>query len=320
MSSKIVVVGSANTDFIVHVTQLPSVGETVLGDQFQTARGGKGANQAVAAARLGGEVTLVARLGDDSFGHAALRAYQQEGIRTAYLNLDQHAPSGVALILVNQFGENMIAVASGANNWLSPQDVLAAESAIKEADCLLLQLEIPIETVQTAAEIAHRHHVRVILNPAPATPLPIELYQSVDILTPNETEAAMLVAAENHSEIQDLPSRLAALTGVPILILTLGARGAQIYTQGQSMIVPALPVVPVDTTAAGDAFNGALAVALAMGKGLAQAVQYANVAGAITATRAGAQPSLPSEQELELFVASVAGGKQAPLALQEIGH
>lgn len=307
MKPKIVVVGSANTDFVVHLPHLPAKGETALGDQFHVVRGGKGANQAVAAARLGGEVTFVARLGNDDFGREALSAYQTEGLHTDYVVLDKELPSGVALIMVSQAGDNLIAVAPGANGRLSPQDVLAAESAIAEADCLLLQLETPLETVRTAAELAHRHQVRVILNPAPAQRLATDLLKLVDVLTPNEREAAFLVGSgddslkrlENHDFLSDLSSRV----NVPTLIVTLGSKGAWFRSQGQEVRVPAFPVVPLDTTAAGDAFNGALAVALARGENLFQAIAWANAAGAISTTRAGAQPSLPRAAELEQFIA-----------------
>jgi ribokinase len=304
MRPKIVVVGSANTDFVVHVPQLPSGGETVLGDQFQIARGGKGANQAVAAARLGADVTLVARLGDDNLGREALNAYGQEGIQTDFVVLDRETPSGVALILVNQEGENLIAVAPGANSRLAPADVLAAERAIAGADCLLLQLEIPLESVRTAAEVARRHQVRVILNPAPAQRLAPDFFHLVDVLTPNEREAAFL--AEVPAESPGFLSGLAARINVPTLIVTLGSQGACILAQGQEHRVPAFPVTPVDTTAAGDAFNGALAVALARGGNLYPAVLWANAAGAMAATRAGAQPSLPTAVEMEEFTASMA--------------
>jgi ribokinase len=306
MTPKIVVVGSANTDFVIHLPHFPSKGETALGDRFQVVKGGKGANQAVAAARLGSDVTFVARLGDDTFGHEALSAYQEEGIHTDCIVLDKEAPSGVALIMVSQEGENLIAVAPGANGRLSAQDVLAAESAIAEADCLLLQLEIPLETVRTAAELAHAYQVRVILNPAPAQQLSTDFLKLVDVLTPNEREAAFLAGmGELGSESPDFSSTLSSRIQVSNLIVTLGANGVCILSQREKVHIPAVPVTPVDTTAAGDAFNGALAVALARGESLFQAVAWANAAGAISTTRAGAQPSLPAATELEQFIASM---------------
>lgn len=304
MPAKLVVVGSANTDFVLHVPELPSKGETVLGDQFRVVRGGKGANQAVAAARLGAEVTLVARLGTDSFGDEALAAYKQEGIRTNFIVQDSEIHSGIALIMVNPNGENVIAVGPGANSHLKAEDVQAASAAIREADCVLLQLEIPVKAVQAAAEIAHRNRVRVILNPAPARQLPEQLLQSVDYLTPNETEAAILAGEDLSGIGPDSLSRLASILGVPNLVVTLGSRGAAILQNGNTIRIPSFPITPVDTTASGDAFNGALAVALAKGESIAEAVRYANAAGAITATRPGAQPSLPTREELDQFMVS----------------
>lgn len=308
MTPKIVVVGSANTDFVLGVPQLPSNGETVLGNQFRVVKGGKGANQAVAAARLGASVTFIARLGKDSFGDEALNAYRQEGITTDFIVRDADIHSGVALILVNENGENIIAVGPGANGHLTAEDVQAASAAIQQADCLLVQLEIPVDAVRTAVEIAHQHKVKVILNPAPAQKLPQEILTFVDYLTPNETEAAIL-AGENPSSTNEgsLP-RLASILNIPNLIVTLGSRGACIIQNGRLTYVPTLPVTPVDTTASGDAFNGALAVALARGESLPQAVRFANGAGAITATRHGAQPSLPTKQELDQFMVSSAPG------------
>ena len=303
MKPNIVVVGSANTDFVVHVPQLPARGETVLGGQFQTAGGGKGANQAVAAARLGGEVTFIARLGNDNLGREALLAYRDEGLHTEFVRLDEEQASGVALILVDENGENLIAVAPGANGRLSSEDVLAAENAIRQADCLLLQMEIPLETVRAAIEIAHRSQVRTILNPAPAKSVPLDFFQNIDILTPNETEAAILAGTLPLSESHDPLSYLATHTHVPILIETLGGRGARILSHGEEAFLPAFQVKSIDSTAAGDAFNGALAVALASDKTLVEAVRYANAAGALATTRAGAQPSLPMQAELEQFLA-----------------
>lgn len=308
MTPKIVVVGSANTDFVLGVPELPSRGATVLGNEFRVVRGGKGANQAVAAARLGADVTFVARLGTDSFGNEALVAYREEGIRTDFIVQDPGIHSGIALIMVNPNGENVIGVGPGANSHLTAEDVQAASTAIQEADCVLLQLEIPVQAVQAAAEIAHRHQVRVILNPAPAQKLPPEILQSIDYLTPNETEAAILAGEDPSGIGPDSLPRLASILGVPNLVITLGARGACILQNGQTSVIPTFPITPVDTTASGDAFNGALAVALARGEDISQAVKYANAAGAITATRPGAQPSLPTRKELDQFMVSSAPG------------
>jgi ribokinase len=302
MDPKIVVVGSANTDMVVKVQDIPHLGETVLGGEFISAQGGKGANQAVAAARLGAEVTFVARLGRDSFGIISANAYQAEGINTDFIIWDDDTPSGVALILVNRNGENIIAVASGANGKLTRADVIAAESVFQAADAVLLQLEIPLEPVQAAIELAHLYHARVILNPAPAYNLPASLLHSVDYLTPNEIELAKLT--ETSFSTSSGATAFAKQSGVRALIVTQGAKGARVIHDGNESLVPGFPVKAVDTVAAGDAFNGALAVALSRGDGLLDAVYYANAAGALTVTRAGAQPSLPTFLEVANFMQS----------------
>jgi ribokinase len=261
------------------------------------AAGGKGANQAVAAARLGAQVALVARVGRDVFGERTLAGLQGEGIVTRHVTIDPETASGVALITVDDAGENSIAVASGANAHLSPDDVRAAQQAIVEADAILLQLEIPLETVQEAVDLAREAGVRVILNPAPAPsgPLPDGLLARIDVLTPNENEVRALGGGKADSEAT--AARLVS-KGVGAVIVTLGARGALIVTQEGRGLVPGFPVQAVDTTAAGDAFNGGLAMALAEGKPLVEAVRFANACGALAATRLGAQPSLPTAQEV----------------------
>jgi ribokinase len=302
MIPKIVVVGSANTDFVLSVPQLPSKGESVLGDQFSIVKGGKGANQAVAAARLGAHVTLIARLGRDSFGNDSLAAYRQEGISTEFIVHDPEINSGVALILVDPQGDNTVSIYPGANGRLTAEDVQAASEAIRAADCLLVQLEIPLEAVRAAVEIAHNSHVRTILNPAPARKLPADILKLIDTLTPNETEAAILAGQDPSSTGQYSLPRLASILDVPNLVVTLGSKGACILQNEKPSYISSFPITPVDTTAAGDAFNGALAVALARGESLPQAVRFANAAGAITATRLGAQPSLPTREELDRFI------------------
>jgi ribokinase len=304
--AKIVVVGSSNTDMVVKTPHLPAPGETVLGGEFVMAAGGKGANQAVAAARLGAEVTFVARVGQDVFGEQALAGFEREGMITEYVTADPAAASGVALIFVDETGENSIAVASGANAHLSPGDVRKARRAIETADVLLVQLETPVETVLAAARMAHQAGVRVILNPAPAPadPLPAELLACVDILTPNENELALL--AGGPASVEQAAGQVLG-RGVGTVIVTLGARGALIATPDARLPVPSFPVEAVDTTAAGDAFNGGLAVALAEGKGLTEgkeltgAVRFANACGALATTRLGAQPSLPTRDEVAAF-------------------
>ncbi|MBC7232229.1 MAG: ribokinase [Chloroflexi bacterium] len=308
--AKVAVVGSSNTDMVVRVPHIPSPGETVLGGEFVMAAGGKGANQAVAAARLGAQVTLVARVGQDVFGERALAGFRQEGIATQYITVDPEAASGVALIFVDRSGENSIAVAPGANARLTPQDVQRAQKAIEAADVLLLQLETPLETVRQAAEIARHAGVRVVLNPAPAPPqpLPADLLALVDVLTPNEGEASLLagrqIAQATTLTDAEAAARCLIEQGVKVVIVTLGARGALIVTSDFQQLVPGFAVDVVDTTAAGDAFNGGLAVALAEGQTLADAVRFANACGALAATKMGAQPSLPTAEEVARFLAA----------------
>lgn len=307
---RIVVVGSSNTDMIIKLDRIPRAGETVLGGEFATAAGGKGANQAVAAARAGGEVTFVARVGQDMFGERAVSGFVQDGIHTQHIVRDAQAPSGVALIFVAHDGENSIAVAGGANARLSPDDVTKAESAIARANNLLIQLETPLETVQAAAACAFRAEVPVILNPAPARKLPSELLKLVSILTPNETEIELLTGiavADDGSAARAAEQLLGQ--GVRRVIITLGSRGAFVAGDSFRQLVPGFEVKPVDTTAAGDVFNGALAVALGQGQPLLQAVRFANAAAAISVTRFGAQPSAPVRQEIEALLA----GKAAPV-------
>lgn len=297
---KIIVVGSSNTDMIIQLERIPRPGETILGGQFSTAAGGKGANQAVAAARAGGQVTFVARVGRDMFGDQALAGFVQDGINVDHIVRDESAPSGVALIFVARDGENSIAVAGGANGQLSPADVQRAASVLTDASMLVMQLETPLPTVQAAAELAAKAGVRFILNPAPAQALPDALLQRVSILTPNETEAELLtgVAVTDEAAANMAADKLLA-RGVQTVILTLGARGALVVNAASRQLVAGFVVKAVDTVAAGDVFNGALAVAMAEGQPLPQAVRFANAAAAISVTRLGAQPSAPQRHEID---------------------
>ncbi|MEI8043211.1 MAG: ribokinase [Verrucomicrobiota bacterium] len=296
----IVVVGSSNTDMIIQLDRIPKPGETILGGRFTTAAGGKGANQAVGAARAGGRVTFVARVGRDIFGDQALAGFQKDRICIDYVARDRKVPSGVALIFLAKDGENSIAVAGGANGQLSPADVRKARTVLSKAAVMVLQLEIPLPTVEAAAELASKLGVRVILNPAPARKLPKSLMRQVSILTPNETEAELLtgVKVTDEASMQRAADTLLAC-GVETVILTLGAHGAFVAGPGARQWVRGFKVKPVDTTAAGDIFNGALAVALAEGKPLLDAVRLANAAAAISVTRLGAQPSAPPRREIE---------------------
>lgn len=297
---KIVVVGSSNTDMIIKTSRLPRPGETVLGGKFFMAAGGKGANQAVAAARAGGDVVFVARVGDDLFGNRALEGFTKDGINVEYVFKDKKAASGVALILVGSGGENSIAVASGANTRLSSRDIDRAKKVITSADVLLLQLETPLETVVRAARIAHKAGVRVILNPAPARALPDSFFQHISVLTPNESEAEILTGRKirSASDIEKAHEELLK-RGVKTVIITLGKKGAFVAAPGVRRIIPAFKARAVDTTAAGDVFNGALAVALAERRLLLKAVHFAHAAAAISVTRLGAQPSAPWIAEIE---------------------
>lgn len=304
MDKQIVVIGSSNTDMIVQTPHIPRPGETILGGTFNTAAGGKGANQAVSCARAGGKVTFIARVGKDMFGDQALQGFQADGINTEYVVTDPEAPSGVALIIVDDQGENSIAVASGANGNLSVGDVETAQAAIENAGIVLMQLEVPLETVEAAAKMADSRQVQVILNPAPAQPLSDALLKKVAILTPNETEAQMLTGIEVNSECTaNQAAKSLVDKGVDSVIITLGAAGAYVFAEEFKGMVAGFKVNPVDTTAAGDTFNGVLAVALAEGRSLEQAVTFANAAAALSVTKLGAQPSAPDRESVEAFLA-----------------
>ena len=299
----ILVVGSSNTDMIIRVPRIPKPGETILGGAFSMASGGKGANQAVAAARAGGRVTFVARIGDDIFGQRALAGFEADGIDTRFVFRTPGSPSGIALINVDDRGENSISVASGANALLSVEDLERANEAFAAADILLLQLESPIETVEAALRKARERGVPVVLNPAPARPLDDALLRLVSVLTPNEHEAGILTGTAVTDELgaREAASRLRA-RGPKSVAITLGERGAYASSAGSEGLVPAFRVDPVDTTAAGDVFNGALAVALAEGLSVADALRFAQAAAAISVTRPGAQPSAPTRAEIEAFL------------------
>lgn len=304
MAAKVIVVGSINMDLVIRSRKIPQPGETIIGGELGTFPGGKGANQAVAAARLGAEVTMVGRVGADVFAGQLKDNLAVAGVDLAYITEDPQAASGVALIVVDNKGQNSIVVASGANARVTVEDVEAAGGAIAAADALLLQLEIPLEAVQRAAEIAHENGTAVLLNPAPAQPLPDDLLALVDILVPNESETALLtnMPVSSQSQMGAAAAELLA-SGVGAVILTLGERGALLAQGGKTALYPAFVVDRVvDTTAAGDAFAGGLAVALAEGLPVADAVLWGNAAGALTVTRAGAQPSLPTRLEVETLL------------------
>jgi ribokinase len=297
---RILVVGSSNTDMVIKAERLPRPGETILGGTFLMNPGGKGANQAVAAARLGGQVAFICKTGNDIFGNEARQLFEAEGMDTSYVFSDSEHPSGVALITVDDKAENCIVVASGANAHLLPADISLAYEAIENAGIILMQLETPMETVKYVANIARKLGKKVILNPAPAHSLDSELMQSLDLITPKETEAEKIYGFK----ITDTDSLFACARaiyemGVPSVIITLGAKGAFLYNEHFQEIIPSYKVNAVDTTAAGDVFNGALAVAVAEGQNLPDAIRFANKAAAISVTRVGAQASAPYRNELQ---------------------
>lgn len=300
---KIVVVGSSNMDLVVKAPRIPSVGETILGEDFLMTPGGKGANQAVAAAKLGAEVYFVAKLGNDIFGEQSLANFAKASIRTEYITRTDEAPSGVALITVDDTGDNMIVVAPGANGILSPGDVEKAQSAIASSGALVAQLEVPLETVECAARLASRSGVPFILDPAPAQKLSTKLIEMVDVLTPNETEAQILTGIEvvNEDSARMAAGRLLA-RGVKAVVLTMGAKGFLLSDNERTEFVVAIKVDAVDTTAAGDAFTGALAVGLARGQAFRDAALFANHVAALSVMTMGAQSSMPSAEQVESFI------------------
>ena len=301
--SKIVVIGSSNTDMIIKMDKIPVPGETVLGGEFSIAAGGKGANQAVAAARAGGDVTLIACIGKDMFGQQALDGFITDKINVDYIFRDEKAASGVALIFVDKNGENSIAVASGANYKLTPEHINKSRDALISAQIMVMQLETPIETVTAAARLAKENGVKVILNPAPAQALEDKLLQTISILTPNESESEILTGVKVIDDTSAAKAAGVLLNkGLEAVLITLGSRGVFLATQDRSHIIPGFQVKAVDTTAAGDVFNGALAVSLAENKSIEDSIRFANAAGALSVTKLGAQPSAPGRQEIENFL------------------
>ena len=290
-------------DLVVKSPRIPAVGETILGEDFIMTPGGKGANQAVAAAKLGAEVYFIARLGEDVFAEQSLNNFKKEGVNTKYVIQTKEAPSGVALITVDDAGNNVIVVAPGANQMLSPEDVKGAESDIISSGVLVAQLEVPLETVEFAAQLANESGVLFILDPAPAQKLSPELLKMVDVLTPNETEAQILTDIEVKDEDSACTAAKKLLEyGVKSVILTMGARGFLLAENDRMKFVPAVKVNAVDATAAGDAFTGSLAVGLAQGKTLADAASFANQIAALSVTKMGAQSSMPTREEVESFM------------------
>lgn len=299
MSHKIVVVGSSNVDLIIKGDKIPDRGETVLGGTFYKAAGGKGANQAVAAARAGGDISFISCVGNE-YGEESIQGFRKDGINVDHVKKDPDVATGIALILVDKNGENSISVASGANLRLAVSDIQKARHIIADADVLLMQLEIPIDVVEEAAKIAFSAGVKTILNPAPARPLSDELLKSVSILTPNETETEILTGmkVKNETDAGEAAS-LIHKKGVDVVIITLGSKGALLASSNETKIIGGHKVKAKDTTAAGDVFNGALAVAIAENKSIDEATHFANAAAAVSVTRMGAQPSAPTRKEID---------------------
>lgn len=302
----IVVIGSSNTDMVVKTSHLPAGGETVLGGDFFMNPGGKGANQAVAAARYGNRVVFVAKTGDDMFGATVREGMKQDGIITDYVFVDKQHPSGVALITIDSAAENCIVVASGANMHLNETDIDAAADEIRHADVVLMQLECPVATVEYAARMAAEAGVKVILNPAPAPaePLSEEMMKNLFLITPNRSEASR-ISGINVTDMESAHRAIRAIyaMGPKNVIITLGSEGSLIYDGSMIMRVDACKVEAVDTTAAGDTYSGVLASVIAEGKSLIEAVREANVAAAISVTRMGAQPAAPTRAEINEFKA-----------------
>ncbi len=301
--TKIAVVGSSNMDLVVKSERIPVVGETILGGQFIMVPGGKGANQAVAAAKLGADVFFIAKLGKDIFAEHSLSNFKKEGVNTKYVMQTNEAPSGVALIMVDDAGNNIIVVAPGANSRLLAADVKNAEPDIASCGAVVAQLEVPIETIEFAAGMANNLNVPFVLDPAPGRELARELLELVDVLTPNETEAQILTGIE----VTDEKSARAAsenllARGVKAVILTMGSKGFLLKDTNQDTFVSAQKIDAVDSTAAGDAFTGSLAAGLAQGKSLLDAALFANYVAALSVTKMGAQSSMPTLGDVEAFV------------------
>lgn len=299
-SSTILVVGSSNTDMIIKTIEFPKSGETVMGGKFMMNPGGKGANQAMAAKRLGGKVTYVGKIGDDIFGQQSINLMKTEGINLNYLKIDTKNPSGVALITINSKGENTIVVAPGSNKELTCDDIDQTIFDLGDISIILMQLEIPLDIVVYIVSIAKKKGIKVILNPAPAIELPSNLFKGLHIITPNETEAEKLTGIQILNEKS---ARKAAMVlkekGVEIVVITLGAAGAYLLSEDYAGIIDSPIVEVVDTTAAGDTFNGALAVAISEGKEIRKAVEFACQAASMSVTKIGAQSSIPLRKEFQ---------------------
>ncbi|MGE6133512.1 ribokinase [Aeromonas salmonicida] len=301
--NRLVVLGSVNADHVLRVPHFPRPGETLTGHSYQVVPGGKGANQAVAAVRLGAPVSFIARIGDDAIGQQMRQGFEQDGIDVSAVELDETLPTGIAIIYVSDEGENSIGISAEANGALSPAMVKRHEAMIADAHTLLLQLEVPLESVFEAAKLARSHGTRVVLNPAPARPLPAELLALVDLITPNQTEAELLtgVKVSDDASAAQAADRFHQM-GISDVMITLGSQGVYCSNARQQQLIPGFRVEAVDTTAAGDTFNGALLAAELAGAGFNAAVRFAHGAAALSVTKFGAQSSIPSKVEVDTFL------------------
>ena len=303
MQKRLVILGSINADHIIQVPRFAKAGETLLGSGYKIAYGGKGANQAVAAARLGANIDFIGCIGDDDIGQTMKEAFQQDGVNVSGITQIAQSMTGIAMIQVADDGENSIVLAAGANAKLDKNVVMQSATVIEQADTLLMQLEIPMESVLTAAKLAKQSQTKVVLNPAPAQILPDELLQQLDMITPNETEAELLTGVKvNDAESAARSAKVFHSKGIHTVLITLGSKGVYFSENGQGQIIPGFRVRATDTTAAGDTFNGALLAALLENQTMSQAIRFAQAAAAISVTRAGAQPSIPYREEVEKFL------------------
>lgn len=298
----ILIVGSSNTDLIATVKNFPSAGETIVGKSFLQAMGGKGANQAVAAHKLGGQVKFITCLGKDANGQNALNYYKGEGLDVSSSMIVDDVPSGTAIILVDDKGENCIVITPGANNMLSPEYILEIENQIAAADMVVLQMEIPYETVKAVCNIAHKNYKKIMLNVAPARQLDADLIKKIDILVVNETEAEIISGVKIEAIGEEALVDTLLAMGAGTVVLTLGKKGCLLKNRQEIYYIPAFNVVALDSTAAGDTFCGALSAELSKGHGWQEALKFATAASAICVTRMGAQPSIPTEKEVREFL------------------
>lgn len=311
--NKLMVLGSVNADHVLQVPSFPRPGETLMGRNYQVIPGGKGANQAVAAARLGADIGFIACVGSDSFGHNIIEQFKQDGMNTECVHIMPNTPTGIAMIQVSDEGENSICLSPEANNHLSAELVSHHRENIQACDYLLLQLETPLAGIEAAVQLAKLHQtdhdqaldIKVILNPAPAKVLPDALLAHIDIITPNETEAEMLTGIK---VIDETSAQLAANQlhnkGIEVVMITLGVKGVWLSQHSNGELIQGFRVKAVDTTAAGDTFNGAVVTGLMEGMAIKQAIVFAHAAAALSVTRFGAQTSIPTRQETDAFLAS----------------